>query len=303
MNATDAVSKTFQTSAIALIIRMSMVITISRSNWTLDNFLKKAAFFSLFVLFFSSYSVADADKAADKPDWYQLDLIVFRNDAAIETMTEQWPATQFRRPHPDATTLQPVSSIVITHPFSEIPIIMGAPEQDIVYRDLERDPFVILPESVQHLNEENQALIQSPDYTVLTKLAWRLPVVPEQQGTPVLITSPKDDNATFSLSGTVSMSTHRFLHIDVDLWYNELKPEALSTFLLKSDQAALRSQMKVAKNFQLKEKKRIQNTSEIQYLDTPVIGVLVKVTPYNVPPPDLILERNFDNTNTIPPAL
>lgn len=41
--------------------------------------------------------------------------------------------------------------------------------------------------------------------------------------------------------------------------------------------------MKITRNFQLQESRKITNNEEIQYLDSPVIGVLFKLTPYQRP--------------------
>ena len=48
--------------------------------------------------------------------------------------------------------------------------------------------------------------------------------------------------------------------------------------------------MKITRNFQLRESRRIRNTQQVQYLDSPILGALIKLTPYDLPEVPLLPE-------------
>ena len=227
----------------------------------------------------------------DETQWYQADIIVFRNESAKTSTTEKWPEARFRPAPQNAIKLSPANTLTVSGAIPDLSALYSMDQNTQPTPDLERDPFVELPDKDLLLNERAATLSRSPNYTVLAKMAWRLPVSPDQKEKPVLIESPVDSSSTYMLSGSVAVSASRFLHVDVDLWYNELRPEALSAMLMHKeaqvspDVQSLQhsAPLRVAKSFQLKERRRIQRNSKIQYLDSPVIGILLKLTPYEVP--------------------
>ena len=141
-----------------------------------------------------------------------------------------------------------------------------------------------------------------------------MPVGDNLKVQPVKITASSSEGNRFLLSGSVTVSAGRYLHVDADLWLNELAPEALfSEITGKSNATRFRdvaekgsrtgpvirlnpedTPLRITRNFQLKEKRRIKQSDEIQYLDSPVIGVLFKLTPYERPNTILELSEKSD---------
>ena len=175
--------------------------------------------------------------------------------------------------------------------------------------DLVRDSYIRLPSGELQLDKQASSLNRSSRYQVLSQTAWRMPVDESLRDIPVKIKASGDKNGSYLLEGTITVSASRFLHVDADFWYSELAPEALSTKAIKlngemddlsdSNQRegrllhseSLDSPVKITRNFHLNQRRRIRNTSEVQYLDSPVIGVLVKLTPYERPQTILEVEK------------
>ncbi|MDD7804951.1 MAG: CsiV family protein [Endozoicomonas sp. (ex Botrylloides leachii)] len=274
--------------------------------------MKQAVITLLLALLYSSVLFAETISApsnplqqAEPPPWYQVDIIIFRNDASIKNTTEKWLKPSAYTYPAGAITLASPTPAVVADAVPSLTAITNIFQQPSPPLDLARDPFIALPDNDQQLNEEASLLNSSANYTVLDKIAWRLPVDPKTKAQPVRIQSQPNANETYLVNGTVTVSSYRFLHVDIDLWYDQLQPDALSTILMqksepKPDEISTNMQKNrslfIVKSFHLKQIRRIQRTSEIQYFDTPVIGVLLKLTPYKKPVDLGILSNSAENT-------
>ena len=193
--------------------------------------------------------------------WYQVDLVVFRH--TNNASGELWPAVMDRELPEDIVHLRGGDS---------------------------SDAYVSLPAQERLLNDQASALEQKTDYQVLIQRAWRMPV--SENGRPVAISASIDGSEPLLLDGTVTVTQERFLHVDVDLWLNKLaladiygsqdglfEEEILAESgpLVKLHEGA--PPMRIAENFQLKQRRRIKSSKDVHYIDSPEIGVLIKLTP------------------------
>lgn len=200
---------------------------------------------------------------AEDNRWYQVDLVVFRYTNNVSG--ELWPAVE-------------------KHEQPEKIIRLRSSDAD------SRDAYVSLPARQMLLNNQAKTLRQKSDYQVLAQRAWRMPV--SGRGRPVAIRASIEGSEPILLDGTVTVTQERFLHVDVDLWLNKLAPANIygvqdNTFAeddieesglvvkLREDLPAMR----IIENFQLKQRRRIRNSKDVHYLDSPEIGVLIKLTP------------------------
>ncbi len=231
--------------------------------------------------------------AADEKRWYQVDLVVFRY--TNNTSGELWPALEERHLP---------KNIIYLHTAD------GNSNSDDEDADDKNIAYVSLPEQQMLLNDQARALGKKRDYQVLTQRAWRMPV--SEKGHPVAIEASIEGPEPVSLDGTVMVTLERFLHVEVDLWLNKLAPAPIlsdqglndqdlsvqdlneqdlgvqentlaqddfeeSDILVKSE--ADSPSMLITENFQLKQRRRIKNSKQVHYLDSPEIGVLIKLTP------------------------
>ena len=251
--------------------------------------MSKAQFIVLALLFSLSVNATEPD-----PRWYQADLVVFRY--INNSKDEQWPPVANHTPPANAIELRKnLNSTTQSFDITE--------ESEPEFYDIQRDAYVSLPEQERLLNEQVERLNSHPNYQVITQKAWRMPISANGDRLPVKIRAVAGQN--YLLEGTVTVSEERFFHVDVDFWLNTLSPESLYSALSgqlsasEADAEALLNfergpenllqvnaqtpPLRVTENFHLDQRRRIKNTREIQYIDSPVIGVLFKLTPYERP--------------------
>ncbi|WP_263079390.1 peptidoglycan binding protein CsiV [Endozoicomonas sp. Mp262] len=267
----------------------------------------KRALPALLALLYTTSLLASSstpETATAKIQWYQADLLVFLHQPTGQT-SEQWPDIK-----PQSAPANAIKLVDPVHqkPANNVPFdfastnAKGVPGNNLSF-DIERDPFLVLPDTEYLLDSQARILNNASGYKILTRAAWRLPIEENSKEQPVIIKSKLMPDSTYLLNGSVTLSARRYLHADIDFWYNELKPEALSSLLMSNhtpileehsndgeNQHSAKAPLKIARNFHLKERRRIQRTSEVQYLDSPVIGVLFKLTPYEYPEKPLLPE-------------
>ena len=245
---------------------------------------------------------------AEPQRWFQADMVVFVNQSSMNG-AEQWPEIS---PHPIPANAIKLRSPDAPNSAPGINDLLSLHKQDRekALPDLEREAFVSLPREAHVLLKQGNTIDAANDYKVISRMAWIMPLEDDSRSKPIRIRAYSNTGKPSLLEGSVSISSSRFLHADVNLWYSELSREALSDQLLNvtNDVDSENPQtvengkakpdirrdlqlvmdpsgtpMKITRNFQLRESRRIRNTRQIQYLDSPVLGVLIKLTPYDVP--------------------
>ena len=275
--------------------------------------MKKLQLIALSVALLFNLPLSASQKASSKgPDnsWYQVDLVVFRylnNDSG-----EVWPAVAGYRAPGNAIKLHTHSAdLNDSSPLFEI----GEPDNQLSgHFDIMRDAYIALPAKERMLNNQVTALEKSRNYQVITQKAWRMPVSSSSDKQPIEIRAAISGQDSLLLDGTVSVSEERFLHVDIDLWLNKLSPESLYPALSgkkhthehKTSDVLASSHigsdnlvrlhdgsppLRITDNFQIKQRRRIRNLKEVQYIDSPEIGVIFKLTPYDRP--DALVEKGM----------
>lgn len=277
--------------------------------------MKKNQLIALSVALFFNFPIFASEKESNVESdsaWYQVDLVVFRY--LNNNSGEAWPAVTGYRAPENAIRLQAYSaqSENNTRPLFEI---AKSDNQLSSHLDILRDAYIALPISERMLNNQVTALEKNRSYQVIAQKAWRMPVNSASGKQPIEIrTAISGQDSLLLLDGTISVSEERFLHVDIDLWLNKLSPESLYSSLsgktLNYEQKpsdALASSyrgpdnlirlhdgsppLRTTDNFQIKQRRRIRNIKEIQYIDSPEIGVLFKLTPYDRP--DALVETGI----------
>ena len=255
----------------------------------------------------------------DKPRWYQADMVVFVNErsmaASDKAGTEKWPAIMAHPLPKNAIKLKtPTTGLGETQQTVNLNDWLSGDKPAPSAIDLERDAFVDLPYQFQLLQKQGNALERQSGYRILQRKAWLMPIRDGESTKPIAIQNYNLSSRNNSLlEGTITVNSSRFMHVSVDLWFNELVQERLSGILSQDSDVEVQPEpsadgkpvirrnmqmvrlpdgqpMRITRNFQLKESRRIRNTDEIQYLDSPVIGVLFKLTPYEWPEKPLLPE-------------
>ena len=231
---------------------------------------------------------------AKAPDWYQIEVVIFAQQASSQGVTEIWRDT-FNRD------------------YSSTPLILGKTSKGIqvigdTERDIEEGAFVLLPDSQRELMSAAQRIKNSADLRLLSHLAWRQPVLERDQAQAILIQTGEKFNDEFELEGTLTISRSRYLHARTDLFFSRFEQmqsaQALDWTVFSEDDLNFgqrewnpsfndvdetSTQFVRAITANLKQSRRMRS-SELHYIDHPLFGLLVQITPYKLPDPAMDLK-------------
>ena len=103
-------------------------------------------------------------------------------------------------------------------------------------------------------------------YQIVGHGMWLQPVPDRGAANSLLLQlGERDDSGLYEVEGTIAVTRGRYLHIDVQLWKNDLGP------LIGERHSFI----------ELRESRRMRSR-EVHYLDHPVLGMLVKIVPADV---------------------
>lgn len=195
----------------------------------------------------------------DKRTWYDVEVIVFEQQEARGRDAERWDSVAHLPAAEQVAPLLPASD--------------------------ERIPFSQLPSSALRLQTVYQQLERAAQYKPLLHIGWRQQGLSRQEAPAVPI--PRDwdrghgnadsehEHAVLEethippLFGYVRLYRERFLHVAVDLRYQR------TTENVEQQYPYLEGREPV---FVMRQQRRMRS-GELHYLDHPVLGVLVLVTP------------------------
>lgn len=185
--------------------------------------------------------------------WYQVELIVLAQ----------------RKPEPDSVTASAVvappaaTGTVLTIPDPAQPVTQNARIAPVAPGNL-------------RLSAEARRITANSNYELLVHTAWRQPALSSSQALPVRIRSGVSlDNegvAIPRLDGTVQLSVGRFLQFDTNLRYHAVSPQTAG------EPPPPAADTPIQLLYRLNESRRMRSR-ELHYLDHPMFGVIVLVTP------------------------
>lgn len=190
---------------------------------------------------------------AEEERWYDVEVIIFSHNSQQYRDSELWPV--------DYELLQTEASQVLLPPSADT----GKPVA-----------FSRLATSALQLTSEAARIQSAPDMELLLHTGWRQPGLPEEKAVSVKI----DGEPEQRMSGTLKLVLSRYLHINTDLVYREpvsdsetkqldSTPVDASTFSFEPRYQA----------YHMKQSRRMRSR-ELHYLDHPLFGMAILVTPY-----------------------
>ena len=186
--------------------------------------------------------------------WYQIEVLFFRNLDGKAQLEEQWP--QRRQVNRAGTRYELPGASTSTESQSFTPINATASGGA---------RYTGVPTGERTLAGANSRLNNRSDYRVISYHAWRQALVPDDKPQLFYVASGNEYGATPELEGTIGLSLKHYLHVDTDLWWSEPNTSA-------GDLATLTPTAHLVEN-------RRMRSGETNYLDHPLIGVLVRATP------------------------
>jgi len=218
---------------------------------------------------------------APPPDWFEVELLVFRHTGPDQSTTETWPDAPGRPAVDAALELEPTA--------------------------LDPIPFMALPPDRSRLSKEWDALRRSARFEPLAYFAWVQPPfergsapalrigspapppapvppagaeppappfgAPAAGSAPLAVALPTLPPLHTPLDGTATLGLQRYLYLTIDL---VLRPTVLPP------EFALRPEGTAFGGFRLTETRRMRS-KELHYFDHPVFGVIALITPRPAP--------------------
>lgn len=207
---------------------------------------------------------------------YQINLIVFKNTGTSGLNSEIWANNPSQPNFGQAINFLPASGADPTKDSTNLAqVTQSAATDNTQYR--------LLPMSQFGLNNALQRLNNSGNYKVLTAIAWQQPLAttgqllhvfagPAYAADGSVIANPADAAvANWELNGTVNIKKLQFIEFTADFLLTERVP------VLNTDNSNSTTEDKLM-SFPLRETVRTRG-NEIQYLDNPMYGSLVLITP------------------------
>ncbi|HSC69119.1 MAG TPA: CsiV family protein [Cellvibrio sp.] len=225
--------------------------------------------------------------------WYQVEMIVFaRKD---DNGSEHWP-----------------SNIKLGYPGDWIELKDKATGADT------KEPFYLLPSGERQLNTQVQKLQRSGRIEILFHNAWRQIITNKNRSKAIIINGGQIFGQHQALEGSIRLSVATYLKLQTNLWFSQfdlnvgqeitqqwpaipLRPNysaaPASKLSLDSDvnldealtddnsQSESNSSITddsayVTRKIILLQQERDLRSGEVHYIDHPVLGVIVQITPY-----------------------
>lgn len=231
----------------------------------------------------------------EPPSFSQFDI---GNEAVDTSQTDSAPPETAELTEPEQEAIEPIN-------------LEDLPKRLEEATDLAHEPFILLPDSYFRLSNLDRRIDRSLDMRLLSHVAWRQPVISGGPIRPVLIQTGKQYGLAFEVEGMLALRKNRYLHVGTDLVYSTFKrklvneginweifgPErgtvSIDSYeyangetgnfnMFADDSSAFETELTAA----FKQTRRIRE-DELHYLDHPLFGILVQVSPYELPDPVL----------------
>ncbi len=262
---------------------------------------------------------------AEAPEWYTIELVVFTQGGTAALASEQWPNDPGVPELHEVVELFEESDDPITRP-SEVPAQKAMPT---AFRRLDVDEL--------ELGEVAGKLERHRSYRRLLHLGWRQPGLPRNQSRAVHLNSrpfsavasvspdtrqpassffsaipflkpsePAAETATTpGVEGTIRLYLRRYLHLEADLLYENEELSAQigvpQAVVGNPETSPFPAREVPVSRFRLKQQRRLRS-GEIHYLDHPLFGLIVKVTPFELPPEPEPIPQEINDTPVALPA-
>ena len=171
------------------------------------------------------------------------------------------------------------------------------PEPEFIDTEIELNPWRLLEPENYILSSQARKLSKTSKYRILKHFAWRQPAVDRANSQPILINAGFDYSGIYpersfqqiefsdtdigyedevmtgvwELEGTINVVITRYIHLYTDLVYRAERVNPMYA----SD--SLQPQ-KVLVDYEVKSHRKMKSR-ELNYIDHPIVGILIEVTP------------------------
>lgn len=240
-----------------------------------------------------SATLNNATQDVDTTPWYEINLVVFYQPAVM-AQSEQWKSPEL---------------LNLDFPNNLIALDLTPWEPDVAQNAA--IPFRPFEPTDEEFNKALSRLNLSRSYDIIYRKSWRQPTESRTGALPILIQGGKRFGDYFELEGTIALHVSRYLHLSSDLrlhkyveqiapsnkWWNEEENQSAPTnnTYTPVTETAVPNYVSI-RTVRLLESRRMRS-GELHYLDHPIIGIMVKVVPYErplEPEPEAVVETLVD---------
>ncbi len=235
------------------------------------------------LLTFALFSVSLLLSAEEEVRYYDVEVILFENLDNIARQSENWP-----------------SSVELELP--ETLIEIGQPYPGPIPKEYQaRLTFKPLAKKNLRLGEQVSTINKSESRRVLLHTGWRQPGMARETaltvhlkqaipGEPAITGEIAGENVpqgsgrlaqaqAGELEGLIKVILSRYLHVETDIVFRP-QPVTLQEDIFNFE---VLDELNKPVVYRLKQTRRRMRSRELHYLDNPVIGMLVLITPYEPP--------------------
>jgi hypothetical protein len=255
------------------------------------------------LLLLLSAQIATAAEAEQETRWYDVEVIIFSQTSQQFRDSELWPMDVSLPDMENARSLLPAAG-------------SGATANQPV-------AFSLLGDDELTMDGEAARINAAPELELLLHLGWRQPGLPQEQAVSIQIHDGMLEDGSINASGktvapaesyrmegTLKLVLSRYLHIYADLLYREPLPESFSSDMFNTnptaESAPLQTTAAMAEKatepdlfalaanpfnsdmmpryriYRMQQSRRMRS-GELHYLDHPVLGMVIRVTPHELP--------------------
>lgn len=210
----------------------------------------------------NAYAQTETESPQSHERMYQVELIVFARSES--NPQEHWP-----------------TDVKLAYPENLIGLKAdGNPSEG----------FLLLPASERVLNSQAATLAKSGSYTLLYHQAWRQMIYGRK--TNIAISGGKSFGSHQELEGNIALSVGQYLKIQTNLWLTQFVPAGtnltetwpeLPSLPNSSVSDGEKNQDYLIKRIVKVSQERSMRSNEIHYIDHPLLGIIVKIVPYEIP--------------------
>lgn len=240
-----------------------------------------------------------AQETTPRTPWYQVELIVFTQPGSALN-SEFWSESVQPRVAGNAIELLPTDTAPVDNP---------------LYR---RGAFVLL-DAAQHRLPLDPNHFNRNGYRPLFHGSWRQPLLPRAESRPIRIQGGQRlPGGTPELDGELYLDIARYLHLRTNLFFTQPIPDNWQSPLLPPISAAQPSPSLTAPTLStlglssvepaprqlsvnLQQARRMRG-GEVHYLDHPMFGLIIRLTPWEPPALPAPAETSAISEPPVPPA-
>ena len=235
------------------------------------------------VLFLALTSISFAEDKEMR--YYDVEVVIIENLNSASRKSENWPL-----------------QVHMTQPEKIVPLGEPVPKlKEWLPKEVDlKLSYRVLNSSNYQLTEHVEKLSESDSKRVIFHTAWRQPGLDKHKAIPVYfkreipVPPVVENESSFEqeqtatnpteLEGILRVTLARYLHLEAELSLRDKLPAASSDnpFEVLDSEVPVEGLEKQG-IIHLKQKRRRIRSKELHYLDHPVLGILILITPYEMP--------------------